>query len=587
MKKILPLLLLAITLSLSACSTPEAIESSAPLSSDVSTSVSSSSESSAPPETTAQSSVQTTTATATTQSSSEPPETTTDTTQETSVKNQSTQPTENTSSESTSTSATSTTPQVTTTASAATSSQAEPEEIPEAERTPQNEAEERLVSYGVDLSKRDRFYQKLNDIQLPIIHISTENKQNIVSREEYVNCLVDIFNCDDQYLMEATEAGIKVRGNSTAYYGDESQVLRNQVPYRIKFDKKQSVLGLNNNAECKSWVLLKSQWNIIPDYMAFSLAKQIFEGKYYSSDYTFTYVYVNERFKGLYLLCEQNQVNENRVDMPEVPKDYKGTDIGYFIELDNYAAEEDYYFSIDYCCETFVDLTGTERSFVPAEYSFKNDIYSQEQVDFIQQYISNVFKIIIQAVKYDNYLTFDENYELIPADTLYNNAYDTINAVVDLESVVDMYILYEICHDYDCGEGSFFMARDFSGESSFDRLTFTAPWDFNWAYSDSSRGYYAGAFNAESFVNKYGDRTNPWFVVLMSTDWFTEMVKEKWNYLYSEGRLNNAITLCETTLETYKDDLEIPNVCYIGSGTDLINWVKKRIRWLNNEWGYE
>ena len=57
-------------------------------------------------------------------------------------------------------------------------------------------------------------------------------------------------------------AGIKVRGNSSAYYGDVSQILANKVPYRIKFDKKTNMLGLNNGAECKSWVLLKSDWEL-------------------------------------------------------------------------------------------------------------------------------------------------------------------------------------------------------------------------------------------------------------------------------------------------------------------------------------
>ena len=461
-----------------------------------------------------------------------------------------------------------------------------PVEIPEGAEMSELTPEQRYYVYGIDKEKQEAYYNKISNIKLPIIHISTENKQKITSLENYVNCLVDVFNCDDEYKLEAECAGIRVRGNSTAFYGDVNQILRNQVPYRIKFDKKTNMMGLNDVAKCKSWVLLKSQWNVVPDYMAFELAKQIMDGEYYSSDCTFTYVYVNKVFKGLYLLCEQNQINKNRVNLPEHEEGYTGTDIGYFLELDNYASDNPYWFTMDYCNETLTDLKGTTRKLVPAEYTIKNDIYSQEQVDFISKYLSNVFKIMVQAIKYGKYYTFDENYNLIDASKIYDNAYDTINAVVDIKSVVNMYILYEICHDNDCGEGSFYMAVDFSGKSSFDRLTFTAPWDFNWAYSDASTGkYYAGAFNDMSFVSQYGDRTNPWFVLLMSTDWFTGLVKEKWTEMNSENKINSVIKLCSRTIKTYWDEFTVEKFnSYPQSAESLVKWVKERVNWLNTQW---
>ena len=461
-----------------------------------------------------------------------------------------------------------------------------PVEIPEGAEMSELTPEQRYYVYGIDKEKQEAYYNKISNIKLPIIHISTENKQKITSLENYVNCLVDVFNCDDEYKLEAECAGIRVRGNSTAFYGDVNQILRNQVPYRIKFDKKTNMMGLNDGAKCKSWVLLKSQWNVVPDYMAFELAKQIMDGEYYSSDCTFAYVYVNKVFKGLYLLCEQNQINKNRVNLPEHEEGYTGTDIGYFLELDNYASDNPYWFTMDYCNETLTDLNGTTKKLVPAEYTIKNDIYSQEQVDFISKYLSNVFKIMVQAIKYGKYYTFDENYNLIDASKIYDNAYDTINAVVDIKSVVNMYILYEICHDNDCGEGSFYMAVDFSGKSSFDRLTFTAPWDFNWAYSDASTGkYYAGAFNDMSFVSQYGDRTNPWFVLLMSTDWFTGLVKEKWTEMNSENKINSVIKLCSSTIKTYWDEFTVEKFnSYPQSAESLVKWVKERVNWLNTQW---
>ena len=481
-------------------------------------------------------------------------------------------------------------PETTTTAKPQTTPAAtttkEPIIIPEGAEMSDLTPEQRYYVYGIDKEQQEAYYEKISDIKLPIIHISTENKQHILSREDYVNCLVDVFNCDEQYKLEAEYAGIRIRGNSTAYYGDENEVKKNQVPYRIKFDKKTNMMGLNDGAECKSWVLLKSQWNVVPDFTAFKLAEAIMNGEYYSSDCTFAYVYVNKVFKGLYLLCEQNQINKNRVNLPEHEEGYTGTDIGYFLEIDNYAMENPYWFTMDYCGETLTDLEGTTRALVSAEYTIKNDIYSQEQVDFISKYLSNVYKIMIQAIKYEKYYTFDENYDLIDASDIYDNAYDTINAVVDINSVVNMYILYEICHDYDCGEGSFYMAIDFSGQSSFSKLTFTAPWDFNWAYGDASTGkYYAGAFNSMNFVNQYGDRTNPWFVLLMGTDWFTDLVKEKWTELNDEGKIKYVINLCNLTIKKYWDDFTVKRYgAYPECAQDLIKWVTERVNWLNTQW---
>ena len=40
--------------------------------------------------------------------------------------------------------------------------------------------------------------------------------------------------------------------------------------------------------------------------------------------------------------------------------------------------------------------------------------------------------------------------------------------------MADLYILYELMCDYDCGEGSFYMCVDFSEGSKCTKLTFTA-----------------------------------------------------------------------------------------------------------------
>ena len=72
---------------------------------------------------------------------------------------------------------------------------------------------------------------------IPVVSVKTEGGQPIISRDTYVNCEVTLGNVEAVYDMRNVKAGIRVRGNSSAYYGDEEKVLKYEVPYRIKFEK--------------------------------------------------------------------------------------------------------------------------------------------------------------------------------------------------------------------------------------------------------------------------------------------------------------------------------------------------------------
>ena len=236
---------------------------------------------------------------------------------------------------------------------------------------------------------------------------------------------------------------------------------------------------------------------------------------------------------------------------------------------------------MDYEEATVTDIEGTTRQFVPAEYSIKNDLYSQNQIDFIEKYMNNLFEIVYLACEKDEYYTFDANYDIV--ESQFDNAEDAVNAVLDVQSVVDLYMLYEIVHDYDCGEGSFYMCVDFSANSNCPKLKFTSPWDFNWAYEGSLTKYHAAAFNEESFVANKGDRSNPWFIVLMKQDWFVNKVKGKWTALQMENVFANCIEEELAYIELYENDLNKGNDSSTESAKDLLNWIKKRLRWMDKK----
>lgn len=440
-------------------------------------------------------------------------------------------------------------------------------------------------SLSADKAEKESFKKKIrSESKIPVISVTTAPDDMIASREKYTSCVVDVFNCDEKLEINEASAGIKVRGNSSAYYGDVSQILANKVPYRIKFDKKTNMLGLNNGAECKSWVLLKSDWDLIRNDIAFRFGRTIMGDSNFCSDGQLVHLYVNEEFQGVYELCEQCQINPNRVDISEPAEGYTDTDIGYYLELDNYATsdEDNHYISMDYENVTVTDINGETRQFVPAEYSIKNDLYSQNQIDFIDKYLKNLFKIVYEACENGKYYKFDENYDLVDSDV--TTAEEAVSNVMDIDSVRDMYILYEIVHDYDCGEGSFYMCVDLSKDSKCPKLKFTSPWDFNWAYNDSTEKYYAGAFTDKNFVAKNGDRSNPWFIILCKQDWFMATVKEKWTEMSQEKLLQGCIKTEREYLKEYDADLRKGEEWGPDSAEDLFNWIENRIYWLNSQW---
>ena len=407
----------------------------------------------------------------------------------------------------------------------------------------------------------------------PCVYIYTQEGQEILSREEYVPCMIDVFNCGKSNMLSAA-GGVRVRGNSTADQGAEK-------PYRIKFEKKQNMLGLHDGRKYKSWVLLRSYWHLATDYTAFNLAKTIFGGKYYSSDCAFVNLYINGEARGVYVLCEQNQANEGRIEVHEPGEKETGTDIGYLLEMDNYASyeKEHSYFTLRHDQIRFTDMRGMTRNFETKEYSVKSDINTLEQLQFIARYTDGVFTILYEGAENGQSMRMDESGQVIPAEN--QTPYEAVSAVIDLESLANMLILEELIHNYDVGAGSFYMAVDFSTDSRYPRMTFLAPWDSSWAYEGSPSGwYYAGTFQ----VIQYGeDRSNPWYIVAMKAEWFREIVKAKWAELSRSGALKETIAQVLADCLALESDLG-EDAGKIDKAAGIVDFVNARIDWLDEQW---
>ena len=373
--------------------------------------------------------------------------------------------------------------------------------------------------------------------EMPAVRINTDDGSNDFATKynkstkdqiEYVDATVVVDNCEEEYELEYA-AQVKARGNGSLNYSKKA--------IRIKFDKKQNMLGLNNGTKFKNWVLL-AEWNDLSmsnNTTAFYLGNTILGSDgYYSSDYRNVEVYINGSYWGVYLLVEQQEAkgDDGRTSVPEVEDDYTGTDIGYFFEYDSYAREEgddgDPIFEVNYNNKAALTkhdgssyrfnggfIQGTQTT-----YTVKSDIYADSQLNFLQSYVNNAYNIAYKAVYNKDYNKFNDDYTGTVKTT--GTAQEIVSAVIDVQSLVDMYILQEIACDSDISWSSFFISLDMT-ENGSKKLVFEAPWDFDLAFG-IRKGY-----EQKNPTKLYAANcNNPWLILLIKEDWFQDMIKEKW-----------------------------------------------------------
>ncbi len=401
----------------------------------------------------------------------------------------------------------------------------------------------------------------------------------------YVDAVVTVRNCEG-YEMDTVPARVKIRGNYT------SSVPKH--PVRIKFDNKQAMCGLNEGHKMKNWVLL-GEYNdasLLRNSTALYIANSLYSTTgNYASDFRNVEVYINGEYYGVYVLAEQQQVNKYRVDVPEPedPDDYDTgamtaeelaalTDVhtGYFIEYDGYYFNEDPFdiFSIRYdpvtrpSGETFLptstgngeksaDDASTRRRFGglggtgigdtrETGFTIKSDIYYEEQRVFIQKVIQTIWDVLYDAVYADHsdltanpYHTMNREGEYVAAPSI-TTVYDAVASVVDIDSLIDMTIIQELAQDGDLDWSSRFFSIDMSPEGNH-LLTYTAPWDFDGAFSGNTDELFV--MNAD----------NPWFVIFCGQDWFWALLNERWDAAMEAGVFTGVLEMLDTLTEVNAD----------------------------------
>lgn len=442
----------------------------------------------------------------------------------------------------------------------------------------------------------------------------------------YETCTISLESGEGEPLLAPCDAQVKVRGNWTTTYPKK--------PLRIRFDEKQSLLGLNGGAAQKNWLLLAEykDASMLRNKAALYVSREILgPDGLYAADADFVRVELNGEYLGLYLLADMQQVSSCRVRITEPEKGYTGTDIGYFLEYDGYYTDEDalHRFPLDFAGNAPLRVyTGDPQSEKtmralpttrfdakqPVGISIKSAVYSREQHDFIENFVNKTYRIMYEAACNGRAFVFDEAYgDIHETDAL--TPRQAVEQVVDLRSLADIYIISELTCDADIYWSSFYMDVDF-GPGGSRKLRFEAPWDFDSAMGNKDRcldgiGFYACNIVPDVNGGKNGggayDTINPWLVVLAHEDWYQALVRETWTRAYEDGVFERCFEMIASDSARLRDEFEenyarwdnirhresfetelsepAKNCQTEAEAADfLLQWLTARVAFLNSQW---
>ena len=305
----------------------------------------------------------------------------------------------------------------------------------------------------------------LNFLDVPIMTIDTIDSQPIVSKEEYLQCVITIFNIDGTTDLVEAGAQIKGRGNATWYYPKQ--------PYRIKFNSKQKVLGMNKN---KNWALLANYCDktLLRSAIGFKTSQLI--GKEYTVDSRFVVLMLNGEYLGLYQIAELIKEGSDRVNI---------SDDGFIIENSQYDDKENKFYS------------AVDNNFYNFKYPDDDEI-TELQVAYAKSAIDS-FESVLYA---DDSIAFSEEYG-------YRN-------LIDVESFAKWFLIHNVLLNVDTNR---YIYKYDNTDSS--KLFMGPVWDFEWSIGI---GWYYGDRpypNHELVVSIYQER-------LLEDSYYKSVVKSIW-----------------------------------------------------------
>ncbi len=353
-----------------------------------------------------------------------------------------------------------------------------------------------MIMLGLALFQTTKAQEQLTN--LPTIYITTDNGQFVKEKEVYLKGKITIKSSVPSEVISNVVMEIKGRGNSTWNMPKK--------PFRIKLDKKASLLGLP--AKEKNWVLLANYADktLMRNAVAFKISE--ITGLEFTPSVRFVDVVFNNEFLGNYILTDQVEVADFRVPVEK----QEVTDTtepavtgGYLLEIDGFAASEPKWF------------TTPQGLKVTVKYP-KDDEINDDQMKYITDFTRG-FENILFSQDFKN------------PETGYRVSVDTV-------SLVNWYIGCELSGNSDSFWSTYIYKKRLD-----DKFYFGPMWDYDIAFNNDSR-----LGNAqEKAMREVAHQPRTWIEQLWKDEWFQKAVERRWKELVNDGLEDKIVSYINET----------------------------------------
>ena len=317
-----------------------------------------------------------------------------------------------------------------------------------------------LLNYSCDKKEDDPFSTSGDQLLLPRIEITTE--ATIVD-EPKIPAEMKIIS--DQYPIESQQIGIEFRGSSSQMFPKKSYGFETWTN-----DNQDMDISIGGYPEEEDWILYApyTDKSLVRNVIIYELSNNI--GRY-ATKTSFYELFINEDYKGVYVLMEKIKRDKNRVAISKNnDADISG---GYIIKIDKPTGDGGNYNSYN-SFESKIDDNG--KIFFLYEYPDEDDIAS-DQREYIQQYVHDFESSL-----------YSESF--LDPEAGYKN-------YIDFESLIDFFLLNEISKNIDGYRLSTFMYKEKGG-----KLTLGPIWDFNLAFGNAN---YCEGQKPQGWVYQFND----------------------------------------------------------------------------------
>ena len=347
---------------------------------------------------------------------------------------------------------------------------------------------------------------------------------------------------------------IKARGNWT-------RIGFAKKPFKLKLDKKQSLLGLSKSKHFAILAHADDDRAYLRNFVGFNLGKRI--GLPWTPSMQPVEVVINGNYRGLYFLTESIRVDEDRVNIVELNDNEENSTLvsgGYIVELDNYDEDDSAQIRMEekHCASGRHNYDALRITFdTPEEYS-----------SLQRWFVNNQFENM------NNYVGAND---------------DRLWSYIDLDDAARYYLVEEIVSHTESYHGSTYLFRDYGDGQKWH---FSPLWDFGNAFNGHTDDFF---YNCDP----YG---NTWIPSMRENEKFNDKVKETWMWFMSseydglEDDINEFIGhLGEAAKADYArwNGQPVPgggqpvadNRDLEGKKKDVINHLNSKISWLKRQFG--